>query len=123
SLLMHMKMKNTFKISIFLIVILAASRFFPHAPNATPILALSLFGGATIANKRVAFLIVLSAMILSDLLIGLHSTILFVYPSIILLVLQGSYFLDIEKTSSKLVNSISGSLLFFLITNFGVWLI
>ena len=44
----------------------AVSRLLPHIDNFTPIAAMALFGGATIANKRLAFVIPLLAMIVSD---------------------------------------------------------
>ena len=61
-----------FAIIAGLILAAAASRLLPHPPNFTPIGAVALFGGACLADKRLAFLVPLAAMFLSDLVIGLH---------------------------------------------------
>lgn len=114
-------MPTQLKTTVLLIAILATTRFIPHPPNATAILALSLFGGATIANKKTALIVVIAAMLLSDALIGFHSTLPFVYASLITLVFFGARFLDINSASSKIGATLGSSLLFFIVTNFGVW--
>lgn len=48
---------------IVMILIAATSRLFPHSPNLTPIAAMAVFGGATLANKRAAFLVPLGFVI------------------------------------------------------------
>jgi len=116
-------MSDKLKTTVLLIVTLALTRFIPHPPNATAILALSLFGGAAIANKKTAMLVVIAAMLLSDFLIGFHSTLPFVYVSLITLVFYGSGMLNIKSASSKALASVNGSLLFFVVTNFGVWMV
>src|SRR4051794_25983076 len=54
-----------------LVLLAAASRLVPHPPNVTPMAAVALFGGATIERRRLAFLVPLAALLLSDLLLQL----------------------------------------------------
>lgn len=106
---------------IALILSVAFARLLPHPPNFAPVMALALFGGAYFANRRLAFVVPLVAMILSDLVLGLHSQIPFVYGSLIAVVLLGRL-LQTNKTIGRLgLTMLSGSLLFFVVTNFGVW--
>src|SRR5207247_3426656 len=46
------------------------SRLLPHPPNVTPIAAMALFAGAHLRNWRIAFLLPMAAMFLSDLALG-----------------------------------------------------
>lgn len=103
---------------IALIVIAAIIRLLPHIPNVTPITAMALFSGVYLTNKKHAFIIPLLAMFLSDLFLGFSSITLFVYAAFILVSYIG---FSSKKVSIKtiLISSIS----FFIITNFGVWLI
>ena len=113
---------NTKVLLIALIIFLVSlTRIFPHPPNFTPILALAIFGGAFLNNKRTALCIPIIAMLSSDLIIGFHSQIYAVYLSIIALSLLGN---TIEKKNilNLGIAGVSGSLLFFIVTNFSVWL-
>jgi hypothetical protein len=71
-------------IGSILIFAAALSRLLPHPDNFTPIMAIALAGGVYL-DKRVAFVVPLSALIISDLCIGFHNTILFVYGSFVLI--------------------------------------
>ena len=72
-------------------MILAAAiiRLLPHPPNFTPIFTMALFGGAYLTNKKMAFLLPLAAMLISDLFIGFHSSTLVVYGSIAIITSLG----------------------------------
>ena len=106
------------------LVIVAAVglRLLPHMPNFTPIGAMALFGGAYL-DKRLAILLPLSAMIVSDLFIGFYSpaVMLSVYGSFVLIGLIWVWLRKRKSPQNKLLASISSSVLFFLITNFAVW--
>jgi len=109
---------------VILTVIVAAAvfRLIPHWPNFTPVAAIALFGGAYISKKWLAFLIPLAALLLSDLFLGFHPYLLAVYGSFVLTVALG---LLISKRIGFLQltgASLLSSLLFFLITNFAVWM-
>ncbi|MEK7109705.1 MAG: DUF6580 family putative transport protein [Patescibacteria group bacterium] len=106
--------------SIFLIILLAVvARLVPHSPNFAPIGGLALFSGANFKNKT-ALLIPLIAMFISDIFLGFHKTIPFVYLSFIIIALIGRSIKN-NKWSSLAKASLVSSVLFFLITNFGVW--
>ena len=106
----------------FLAVILGAvfARLVPHIPNIAPIAALALFSGAK-APKKIGFIIPLAVMVVSDIFLGFHTTIPFVYGSFILT--AGIGYLIRQKITPLYIGigSLSSSVLFFIITNFGVW--
>jgi hypothetical protein len=111
------------KIYIVLTMILAGAmmRLIPHWPNFTPIAAIALFGGTFLKRKDLAFLIPIAAMILSDLIIGFHSTMLPVYLSFIAIVGFGLVLQKRLTMVNTLSASLAASVLFYLITNFASW--
>ncbi|APH42989.1 Uncharacterized protein A9P81_3480 [Leptospira interrogans serovar Copenhageni/Icterohaemorrhagiae] len=105
-----------------LILIAVACRYLPHPANFTPILAISLFAGAHFASKKLSLFLPVCALLISDLLIGFHDQMIPVYGISLLLVVAG-WRLRISSSVSKIALwSLSGSVLFFLVTNFYVWL-
>ena len=111
------------KLIIPLIIILAAvSRLIPHPPNFTPIIAMGLFAGAYVQNRSLAMLFPIGAMFLSDLFLGLHGTLYFVYGSLLLVAMLGMVLSNNVTMRNCALATLSGSFLFFIITNFGVWL-
>ncbi len=114
------KILNQKTISYGAIILLAVIvRLIPHPPNFAPIGGLALFSGSHFKQK-IAFLIPLSAMLLSDIFLGFHNAIIYVYASFFLTVLIGRLIKN-NKWQSLALTSLSSSILFFLITNFGVW--
>ena len=110
------------KLIIAAIIIFAAfTRLIPHPSNFTPIIAMGLFGGAYLKDHRLVFLIPLIAMIIADVFLGFHGMMIWVYGSLIIISMMGI----LLKNRTSLVNcsaaTLGGSLLFFLMTNFGVW--
>ncbi len=108
-------------IGSFLILVAALSRLLPHPDNFTPIAAMALVGGVYL-EKRYALIIPLVALIISDLFIGFHNTILFVYGSFIIIGLLGIWLKSHKKPLPIIGTALFSSSLFFIITNFGVWL-
>jgi len=108
-------------IGTILILAAAFSRIIPHPVNFTPIAAMALAGGVYL-NKRFALIIPLAALFISDWAIGFHNTILFVYGSFVVIGLLGLWLKSHKKLVPILGTTLLSSLLFFLITNFGVWL-
>jgi hypothetical protein len=104
-----------------LILAAALSRLLPHPANFTPIAAMALAGGVYF-NKRIALVIPLAALVISDLFIGFHNTILFVYGSFILIGLIGLWLKSHKKPLPIFGAALLSSILFFVVTNFGVWL-
>lgn len=92
-------------------------RLAPHPPNFTPITALALFGATTFSNRVLGTLLPLIALAISDLYLGFYSISIWVYSSFLAISLLGHYWKTI-----KTKNILMSSLLFFIVTNFGVWL-
>ena len=111
-------MINYLKITLGILLALGASRFIPHPPNFTSLIALSFYVPAIIGTRYLPALLV--SFVITDLIIGFHSTIFFTWGSILIIGLISKYL------NNNFVNRLSGALLgaclFFLITNFGVWI-
>lgn len=109
--------------AIGMIFVAALSRLIPgQLPNFNPIMALAIFGGASIADKRLALIVPLAAMFFSDIFLGFHATILAVYLSIALSVLIGNAIRNRVNAFSVVGASLAGSVIFYIITNFAYWL-
>jgi hypothetical protein len=130
------KLSIHYVFAIGLIFIAAISRLFPILPNFQPVTALALFAGAIFfADRKFGILIPVSAMIFSDILlhffsqsligyyVGFHESMIAVYLSLALISLYGMKFTRKNKLSSVFLGSISGALIFFIITNFSSWLL
>ncbi len=104
-----------------IVVIAALFRCLPHVPNMTPIAAMALFGGAYL-SKRYALLLPLLAMLVSDIFLGFHPVMPFVYGSFLATGLIGLW-LRSHKTPGYIIGAaLLSSTIFFLTTNLGVWL-
>jgi len=100
----------------------ALSRLLPHLPNFTPIGAIALFGGCFIKRKELAYSLPLVILLLSDILIGFHSILVFVYFSFLLTVFIGGLIKEV-RILNILGGALLSSILFYVITNFGVWVV
>ena len=108
---------NYLKISLGIFIALAASRFIPHPPNFTSLLALSFYVPALLGLRFIPALILSFA--LTDLIIGFHSTILFTWGSVLLIGFLSKYFFG--GIIKRIFGALLGAFIFFIITNFGVW--
>ena len=105
-----------------IIVALALFRLLPHWPNVSPVAAMALFGGVYYADRRLAFVVPFAALLVSDMLLGFHNTMLFVYAGFALTVVIG-FLLKNRLTFTNIAFAVVGSsVLFFLVTNFGAWM-
>ncbi|MBN4049637.1 hypothetical protein JYT36_00250 [Bacteroidales bacterium AH-315-N07] len=111
-----------FLVAVMLVVLAVLSRLIPHPPNFAPIGALALFGGAYFINKKHAFIIPLIAMFLSDLFLGFHNSIITVYVGFALIVFVGFKLRENKKVLPIALAAVSASIIFFIISNFGVWI-
>lgn len=109
-------------LAIFLIIIAVLLRLIPHPANFAPIGAIALFGG-TYLKKNQAIWLPLAAIAISDLFIGLHSVIAFTWGSYLLIALLGRWLRNHKNAINVVIATLAGSLLFFFVTNFGVWAI
>ena len=110
----------SFLLAILLVGFAALSRFVPHPPNFAPIAAMALFGGVYV-QKRFSFIVPLAAMLISDYFIGFHNTMPFVYGNFILIALLGVWLRNHKTLGWIIGSSVASSVLFFVVTNFGVW--
>ena len=112
-------MKKDLKIFFGIFLALAASRFIPHPPNFTSLIALSFYVPAILGKRYLPALLV--SFVITDLIIGFHGTVLFTWGSVLIIGLLANNF------SNSLIKRISGCLLgaclFFIVTNFGVWIL
>ncbi len=119
-----MKESNKIRLMVLSSIVLCLAFlniFFAEIPNFSPIAATALFAGYFISDKKLAFIIPLGAIIISDFFIGFHSMIWSVYLSFILVVFLG---VTMKKRSvlNVLGRSLLGSILFFVLTNFAVFM-
>jgi hypothetical protein len=91
-------------------------------PNFSPVEAVALFGGAYFADRRLALLTPLAAMALSDLIIGFHGLLWLVYACVLLSTVLGFGLRGKVGVARVAAYGVIGSTLFFILTNFGVWL-
>jgi len=99
------------------------TRFLPHLPNFTAVGAVALFSGYYLKNKKMALIVPLVVMFLSDWKIGFYQWQIMasVYLSLIIVVLLG-ILIRRKKWFFALPTSLLGTIIFFLVTNGAVWL-
>lgn len=116
------------KFVLALIGVVALMRLLPHEYNFTPVGAIALFAGTYITNKRLALLLPMAIMLFSDLMLelfygtGFYRDMLFVYGSFALIATLGFALRNRVQAPTIAGASLLSSLIFFLITNFGTWL-
>lgn len=108
-------------ITILLIVIGVIFRLIPHEANFAPVAALSLAAGA-ILGRKYAIIVPLSIMAISDAFIGFYNTVLFTWSAFILIALFGTAFKNSSFAKRALVGSLGASIIFFVVSNLGVWI-
>jgi hypothetical protein len=106
-----------FLTSISIFVILGVSRFIPHPPNFTSLIALSFYVPVLLGLRYLPILLISFAI--TDLIIGYHTVTHWTWGSIFLIGLISPIFA--RNITSRVSGAILGACIFFLITNFGVW--
>jgi len=120
-------MRTFFKISvkeifpIGLVLLLAFSRLIPHPPNFTPIVAAAIMSGYFFKNIKLSFVVLLISMLLVDVFLGFYKHMLFVYLSLFLITFIFFKISDKINFKNLFVFGFLGSLIFYLVSNFGVW--
>ena len=111
-----------YNLVVGLIVLALVGRLIPHPDNFTPMLAVALFGGAMLSG-RMAYLVPLVAMFLSDLLMG--NAVTWMTPVIYGCFVAGvglGQWLGRSRTWARTgLVALAGSVLFYVVTNFAVW--
>lgn len=109
---------NFIKAFIGVFIVLVSSRYLPHPPNYTSLIALSFYIPAFFGSRYIYT--VLLSFIISDLFIfGTHNVIIYTWGSVLII----GYFSKFLKSSifRRFIGVLSGSIVFYLVTNFGVW--
>jgi len=120
-------MREYFRISgkeifpIGLVLLLAFSRFIPHPPNFTPIVAAAIMSGYFFKNIKLSFIVLIIPMLFVDIFIGFYKHMSFVYLSLFLITFIFFKISDKINFKSLFVFGFLGSLIFFVVSNFGVW--
>lgn len=114
-----------------LTLLVAASRFLPHPPNVACLGALGLLAGCYLVGRK-AYLVPLGVLLLSDLVgqmvgipgMGFYNpvTMVMVYAGALAAIPVGRWMRSQQSKLRLPVGSLVASTLFFLISNFGVWL-
>ncbi len=115
-------MKLNFDLNFFLVISLVifavVSRLIPHPPNFTPVGGIAIFAASRFYNKKLALLIPIITLFISDIFLGFSFITFFVYLSFLLISM-----LAINSKIQIIKKVFIASIIFFLVTNFGVWLI
>ncbi len=128
------KIALQFSIISLIILLAALSRLIPHPANFSPIGAISLFGAAYYGRRYWAFIIPILSMWISDLILNnvvysgyfghfvwFYTSSLWSYTAFILIALIGFVFLRRISVTNVIGASLTASVVFFLVSNFGVW--
>ena len=105
-------------IYIGIFIVLALSRFIPHPPNVTSLLALSLYVPVLFGLSYLPALWISFAI--TDFIIGYHTGTFFTWSSVFLIGLISNFFA--KNITRRWTGALVGALIFFVITNFGVWI-
>jgi len=100
-----------------------------HIYHLAPVAALGLFSGSVVNNKKVAYMLPLLAMFISDAYIQLFTTMqgfydisqFFVYGAMAIITFLGTTMKN-RKALRVAGYSIAGSAIFFILSNFGTFL-
>lgn len=128
------KITLRFSVVTLLILLAALSRLIPHPANFAPIGGMALFGAAYYSRRAWAFIIPVVMMWISDLLLNnvvygayfdrfawFYDGAWFTYAAFILIALLGMVTLRKIKVPNLLFSALGASVIFFLVSNFGVW--
>lgn len=114
--------RYNYLIALLLVLIGVSLRLFPHLPNFSPIATIALFGGVYFSRK-IALIILLAAMVISDIFIGYYEIKLMicVYGCFLSSIALGFWLKKHKNWRAILGSSILSAIIFFLVTNFAVW--
>jgi len=106
---------------VAMVLAAAATRLVPRPWNLTSVAAVALFGGAYFQDRRLAFAVPMGALFASDLVLGLYQGMAVVYLSFAVIVGIGLWLRSRRRPLPIAAAALSSSVLFFVVTNFGVW--
>ena len=91
-------------------------RFLPHPPNFTPVIAMAFYLPIFFGMWCIPFLLL--AFAITDFFIGFHSLLVWTWGSLALISLTSKFS---NSILSRLFLSFVGAVIFYIISNFGVW--
>lgn len=103
----------------FLAVLTVFLRLLPHEPNFAPLGALALLAGTT--GDRSKIWLPLAAVVVTDAVLGFYSGMTWVYLSYGILFFTGYFCRRASRPGKQVALPLAGSVLFFLVSNLGVW--
>ena len=115
-------MRTTTILMLSLLALAASWRLLPHPDNMTPVMAVALFAGLWLKQPLLRIAAPVGVMLVSDLLLGFHDTMVFVYVAMLVPVLAAPL-LKGRRAPAYAGMAIANALVFFLVTNAGVWLV
>ena len=115
-------MKNGLMIPIIMIALLVISRMISDIPNFTATIALIMFTSYLIRDKFLSVLVILVSQIISDLYIGIYSSMFFVYGAYFFIALLSPIIMNKLSFKSVLISSLVTPTIFYIVSNFGVWI-
>lgn len=105
-----------------LVIISSLARLLPHPANFTPVGASSLLGGAVLPRPW-NYVVPIIILLITDMFLGIHGTMPYVYGSFLFTAWLGDRFLRQQQSAGRVAAfSFLSSLVFFVVTNFGVWM-
>lgn len=129
------KLSLRFGVITLIVLFAALSRLIPHPSNFAPIGAMALFGAAHYSKHYLAFLVPILAMWISDLVLNnviygayfdhfvwFYTGSIFTYGAFALIVVVGMFSLKKIRVSNLAFSALAASVIFFIVSNFGVWL-
>lgn len=96
-------------------------RLMPHVPNFAPIGAIALTAG-TLLSKKQSALLLFAIMLITDSAIGFYAGFEWTWLALAFVIPLGSAIKRLPFAAKTSLGAISASLVFFVISNFGVWL-
>ena len=115
---MYRNINNINRNLVFIIIFFGIlTRILPLPPNFSPVIAITLFGSLYFKDKNIAFIAPISIILISDLILGFIPNINTYLPLIFV------YFFSWKMNRMNILNLFIASLIFFLTSNFGVWLL
>jgi hypothetical protein len=114
---------NYLKFSLVIFFVLAASRFIPHPPNFTPIISMAILSAYFMKNLKHSILLILSTMLITDIFLGFYKDMFFIYISLFIITLISFKLSSKIDIKNLFLYCIFSSITFFVITNFGVWVL
>ena len=124
------KQNNKLVISAAMLILFAGfTRLFPHYPNFTAVGAIAIFGGTVFQDKKLAFLLPLGALFLSDVCLQLFTSTqgfygvsqFFVYAAF-LIITALAFAIRKKSVADIALAAVWSGAIFFLLSNLGVWL-